>query len=250
VPFDIKPQSCPNPLNVKLKGGSSVSSSGFRAGLTGNAVLPVAVLGTVEFDVTTIDPASLRLKGIPPLRWSYEDVATPAIEDEVCECTTGGADGFTDLTVKFNKDDVIAAIGPVSDGDEVVLTVTGLLLDGTDIVGADCVLIRAMRSDDADTPSPSAGADGGIVTWNQPNPFNSGTLIDFELGRAGHVDIEVYDILGRRVITLLSDVRPAGRHSVAWNGRSSTGATIASGMYFYRISTAGAAVTRKMVLIK
>ena len=60
VPVDIKPQSCPNPLNVGKKG-----------------VLPVAVLGNDDFDVTDIDPSSVRLAGVPPLRSSLEDVATP-----------------------------------------------------------------------------------------------------------------------------------------------------------------------------
>ena len=53
VAVDIKPGSCPNPLNVKSKG-----------------VLPVAVLGTEEFDATQMDPASVRLEGVPPLRWA------------------------------------------------------------------------------------------------------------------------------------------------------------------------------------
>ena len=57
---DIKPQSCPNPLNVKKKG-----------------VLPIAILGTEDFDVTEIDPASVELEYISPLRWALEDVATP-----------------------------------------------------------------------------------------------------------------------------------------------------------------------------
>ena len=60
VPVDIKPTSCPNPLNVKSKG-----------------VLPVAILGTVDFDVSDIDPATVLLEGVPPLRWALEDVATP-----------------------------------------------------------------------------------------------------------------------------------------------------------------------------
>ena len=59
-PIDIKPQSCPNPLNVKKKG-----------------VLPVAILGTADFDVNEVDPATVELEGVAPLRWDWEDVATP-----------------------------------------------------------------------------------------------------------------------------------------------------------------------------
>jgi hypothetical protein len=128
VPVDIKPQSCRNPLNVKSKG-----------------VLPVAILGTASFDVTQVDVATVQLEGVPPLRWEFEDVATPFVpfvgKQDAFDCTDEGADGFLDLALKFNKQAIIQALGPVNDGDVVVATLTGQLLDGTPIVGEDVVLI-------------------------------------------------------------------------------------------------------------
>ena len=128
VPLDIKPTSCPNPLNVKSKG-----------------VLPVAILGTEEFDVNDIDPASVRLEGVAPLRWALEDVATPYepyVEKEDCmDCNQCGPDGYTDLTLKFNKQEIITVLGDVEDGDCLVLTLQGELLDGTPIYGEDVVKI-------------------------------------------------------------------------------------------------------------
>ena len=130
VMIDIKPGSCPNPLNVKDKG-----------------VLPVAILGTEDFDVTTVDPASiLLLMGVEPLRWSYEDVATP-FEGELCDCHTLGPDGYLDLTLKFDTQYVVLALeilGGVEDGEEIALPLEGKLLEehgGTPIEGADCVKI-------------------------------------------------------------------------------------------------------------
>jgi len=125
VGLDVKPGSCPNPLNVKNKG-----------------VLPVAVVGTPEFDITTIDLASVRLAGVAPIRSSFEDVATPADGGE-CECTTAGPDGHIDLSLKFNTEDIVSAIGEVADGEVLELTLTGGLLDGTAIEGADCIVIIA-----------------------------------------------------------------------------------------------------------
>jgi hypothetical protein len=125
VGVDVKPGSCPNPLNVKSKG-----------------VLPVAVLGTAAFDVTTIDLASVRLAGVAPIRSSFEDVATPADGDE-CECTTAGPDGHIDLSLKFNTEDIVKAIGEVADGEVLELALTGELLDGTAIEGTDCIVIIA-----------------------------------------------------------------------------------------------------------
>lgn len=108
---DIKPQSCPNPLNVRDRG-----------------VLPVAILGTEEFDVTTIDPVSVRLLDVvSPLRWAVEDVATPVMENDNCECTTLGPDMYPDLTLKFNTQDVVTALGEIDDGDVVPIMLTGTL---------------------------------------------------------------------------------------------------------------------------
>jgi len=125
IDVDIKPGSCPNPLNVKSKG-----------------VLPVAVLGTAEFDVTAIDLASIRLAGVAPIRSNFEDVATPADGGE-CECTTAGPDGCIDLSLKFNTQDIVNALGEVADGEVLEVALTGELLDGTAIEGSDCIVIIA-----------------------------------------------------------------------------------------------------------
>ncbi len=124
INLDIKPQSCPNPFNVKSKG-----------------VLPVAILGTEEFDVSTIVPTSVRLAGVEPIRDSLEDVAAPLVDPNECECSTNGPDGFTDLTLKFETQAVLAALGEVNTGDIVTLRLTGVLNDETSIEGADCVVI-------------------------------------------------------------------------------------------------------------
>jgi hypothetical protein len=125
--MDIKPESCPNPLNTKSQG-----------------VLPVAILGTAEFDVNTIDAASIRLAGVAPFRSTFEDVATPVTDPQNdCECNELGGDGINDLTLKFNTQDIVDALGEVEDGQEVQLTVTGMLADGTSFEGKDCIVIRA-----------------------------------------------------------------------------------------------------------
>jgi hypothetical protein len=111
ISVDIKPQSCPNPINVNGKG-----------------VLPVAILGSEVFDVTEIDPASVRLEGVAPLTWAWEDAAEPG-------CS--GPDGYLDLTLKFKTQEIVAALGEVYDGEVHSLELTGTLLDSTPIVGSD-----------------------------------------------------------------------------------------------------------------
>ncbi len=85
---------------------------------------------------------------------------------------------------------------------------------------------------------------------NYPNPFNPRTRIDFTIPQSGRVEIAVYDILGRRVATLLEKVLPAGQHSIEWDGTDHSGERVASGVYFYRMSTLRTSETRKMVLLK
>jgi hypothetical protein len=109
-------------------------------------VLPVAILGSEDFDVFNINPASIRLEDIPAARSSYEDVATPVPDGtEICECTTEGPDGYLDLTLKFNVQDIVTALGEVNDGDELELTLTGVLAEvfgEIPIEGTDCVVIN------------------------------------------------------------------------------------------------------------
>jgi hypothetical protein len=130
VPVDIKPGSCPNPINVKEKG-----------------VIPVAILGFEGFDAAEIDPASVTLMGVAPLRWALEDVGTPYIpflnKEDAYDCNELGPDGSMDLTLKFSAQEVIEALGEVWDGDVLILELTGARFDGRPFLGEDVVVIRA-----------------------------------------------------------------------------------------------------------
>jgi hypothetical protein len=125
VNIDIKPESCPNPLNVKSKG-----------------VFPVAILGTEDFDVTEIDIASIRLEGAVSIRSVIEDVSTPLLDkQDERDCASEGEDGFDDLTLKFDTQDVVSALGEVADGDELVLTLRAEFSDGRPVEGEDWITI-------------------------------------------------------------------------------------------------------------
>jgi hypothetical protein len=144
VDIDIKPGSCPNPINLKNKG-----------------VLPVAICGTEDFDVTTIDPETIRLSregyegDVAPVRWSYEDVATPYTGDEECGCHDLNGDGILDLSLKFKNKEVVNTLDLADVAGEVIpLIITGNLKEedgGTPIIGEDCVWIldTLEKSDDS-----------------------------------------------------------------------------------------------------
>lgn len=120
VPVDVKPDSDVNPVNLKS-----------------NGVLPVAIFGSEELDVTTIDPVTLLLNGVAPLRWSYEDI---------CGETDGEflalPDGWDDLSLKFETQEIVASLGDgLAKGNIVTLYLSGELYDGMALEGSEQILI-------------------------------------------------------------------------------------------------------------
>lgn len=85
---------------------------------------------------------------------------------------------------------------------------------------------------------------------NFPNPFNPTTTIAFSLKQAGNVQLEIYNIKGQKVRTLLNGDLPADHHQVVWNGKDDNGKASSSGIYFYRMKTATYSSTQKMILMK
>ncbi len=91
---------------------------------------------------------------------------------------------------------------------------------------------------------------------NYPNPFNPSTAIRFTLPVAGSTSLVVYNLIGQEVSTLVSDVLQAGTHTVQWHGKDRSGFTVASGLYFYRLTVQTASgqqvfnEIKKMALVK
>ena len=88
------------------------------------------------------------------------------------------------------------------------------------------------------------------LAQNSPNPFNPQTKIAFTIGLAGRASIEIYDLRGRLVRTLLRGEVVVGPQEVIWNGHDNQGRQVSSGIYFYRLVSMDAVETRKMVVLK
>jgi hypothetical protein len=123
---DIKPGGCPNPLRVNFDG---------------RGVFPVAIVGSDTFDVTTIDPGTVTLIGVPALRSRLADVSTAG---EICDA---GPDGIADLTLKFSREAVLVALedlyGDIADipnRQELSLVVLAEA-DGEVVGGADTLVV-------------------------------------------------------------------------------------------------------------
>jgi hypothetical protein len=85
---------------------------------------------------------------------------------------------------------------------------------------------------------------------NYPNPFNPSTTIQFTLPKEAVVNLDIYDILGRKVKTLIAGSLPAGDHLAVWDGTENSGAQASSGIYFYQLRAGTLTQTRKMALLK
>jgi len=88
------------------------------------------------------------------------------------------------------------------------------------------------------------------LAQNYPNPFNPSTQIELSLPTASHVQLEVFNVLGRTVRRLIDQKLPAGVHRIEFDGRSDRGNRVASGVYFYRIKAEDFVQSRKMILLK
>ena len=88
------------------------------------------------------------------------------------------------------------------------------------------------------------------LSQNYPNPFNPKTIIRFALPEDSGVKLEVYNILGQKVKTLINQGLTAGVREVEWDGRNDEGSVLCSGIYFYRMEAGGLVLAKKMVLIK
>lgn len=95
------------------------------------------------------------------------------------------------------------------------------------------------------TPAPVT-----ILHQNYPNPFNPTTTIRYNLADNGNVRLTVFNLKGQKVRILVNGHRPAGEHSVRWDGNDDSGRAVSSGLYFYRLETDKVRQTRKMILLK
>ena len=216
---DIKPGSFPNPLNIRS-----------------NGVLPVAILGESDFDVSDIDPSTLELEGISPVRWNIEDVTTP--------------DGYDDIILKFKTQEIVDVLGDVEDGEEIELTISGNLKNGTPIEGKDVVVMIANKMKKLIASKEDMIPTGYSLFPNHPNPFNPETRIRYTVPEQAHVRMEIYNITGKKVITLVDGVMTAGYHSVTWNGKDDFGNVVSGGLYLCRIRAGTYSKIIRMLFLK
>jgi hypothetical protein len=200
--MDIKPGSCPNPFNLDSHG-----------------VLPVALVGTEDFDVTVVDISSVVLcradgeggcaapnNGPPGPHPVIDDVATPFTGD-LCECDSLGGDGIDDLMMHFPSDDVTSALelGDLPSGSVVQLILRSNDLDGNPRAGADCIWFVP----------PNVPPGVVSVTSNMPGTWIDVEPFDNTLDEGGFANFDRGYFVGQTV-TLTAPATSQGRPFRAW----------------------------------
>jgi len=89
-----------------------------------------------------------------------------------------------------------------------------------------------------------------ILYQPYPNPFNPTTIIEYDLPNSGRVDLAIYDLLGKRIRTLVFGNQRAGFKSVVWDATNDFGQPVSAGFYFYTLKTKAGTITQKMLLLK
>ena len=92
--------------------------------------------------------------------------------------------------------------------------------------------------------------DQTSLIGNYPNPFNPSTTISFTLSQSENITLNIYNIKGQHVRTLINEIKEAGRYSIVWDGIDEKNNNVSSGIYFYRFETSSKIETKKMLLMK
>ena len=158
-------------------------------------------------------------------------------------------DDIEELMVKFPRADVGAMLAP---GDSVEVWISArvgsLAFTATDT-------IRVFWPGGGDGPEDGNVDDAAFcerfrLEQNRPNPFNPKTVIGFSTPAGAHVRLDITDVTGRLVATLVDGYLEDGEHQAEWDGLASNGTPVASGVYFSTVTARGFSETRKVLLLK
>lgn len=189
-------------------------------------------------------------------------------KDRTLTNTIQDVEGITEFTFSTLENFTIAAISPA-----VFFNTSGNTWKWTGSLGGpptSVTFVLKAGSDDTSTyflEATDACDDPNTVTFdpsyefgpaatkvqlagNAPNPFSGETTIEFTLPEQTPVTVAVYDLMGRKVATLVDEVRSAGTHAVGWDGQSAEGKDLASGVYLMRMQAGGQSSTKRVTIVR
>lgn len=203
----------------------------------------------------------------PDSGYSVDNIAPGVPQNLVAAYNTGGGnqlswDANTDPDLQYYRvyrdvnPDFVASSGnfvtgtattswtdPAYDGGSVYYEVTAVDHDGNESNPASPDIVTSVPG----RPVPSSFA----LHQNFPNPFNPSTTIHYDVPRGGgNVKLQIFDLSGRLINTLVDSYQKEGQQTVTWHGRDAAGRPVATGTYFSRLTAPGITQTKKMVMVK
>jgi hypothetical protein len=247
VKSGAKPSSAPIASSTRLVTGTGVVPFNVAYNLPHVSVSVSALNGTglLQSNRYTNAPANVSFTGsapaggLVPFRWVFRSVGILNLSGSIAFNQNGFPSGITDpskVTVYWRTAEGSGAFAPL-----VTSVADGVINAGFSQLGE---FVFGLQN----TTSVEAGSERPItfgLEQNYPNPFNPSTVIRFSVERESSVRVEAFDLLGRRVATILEAVRPVGVHQVEWNA-----AGLPSGMYLIRLETGAQTAIRTALLIR
>ncbi len=234
VTLDVMPGACPNVLDPAA-----------------NGLLRVALVSAGAFDFADLIVSSVRLAGV---RAGH---ATLTLRDESgpvdacgsgCPCDGRTPDGVLDAVFEFDAQAVAAGLVAAPAGATTAVKFEARLRGGRVIEVADCVILPGGGARLPGTDA-TVFAAAGVVT---PNPMPRGGTMEYayEIPTGGAaIEIALYTVAGRRMATLAHGPAAAGEHAVTWAARDDAGRPFAAGVYYLRVTVAGARTTARVVVL-
>ncbi|NQV19764.1 MAG: T9SS type A sorting domain-containing protein [Armatimonadetes bacterium] len=200
------------------------------------AVPEIAIIISADHGATWSEPIFLNANDTPELAGQIPSYVYPGDVIEVISNTPGNYHGKIQLFYLDDNDFGSSINGNgLNNGGE-------LMYASLDIEFPDAWVPTS--TDDNEIPTL------GFLAQNYPNPFNPSTTIKYEIKEAGNVTIEVFNIKGQKVKTLINEYHTANNYSTVWNGMNDNNESVSSGIYFYKMKTGDYNSVKKMILMK
>lgn len=247
--YNVDPEQAPQ-LGDMVEISGTVSE---YYGVTELGYVTVEVLSSGHDIPAPVEVSTLNLV-IPAQAEQYEGCLVSISEVEVVEAQNDYGEWYvTDGEGDCQIDDGFFYLDEVDPPIEIEVGQTWYQITGILDYSYDEYGLNPRTPDDLQSESNSENdiIENDIISLNNyPNPFNPETTIKFNLNKSARTSIEIYNINGQKVKTLIDEYVDAGNHTATWNGRDNDGNEVASGVYFYKLKSGRYTTTKKMILMK
>ncbi len=224
-------------FDVQYRPSYNVPTSVRELTVYDNKLIAFSGLRMYVFDVSDPDPEATATA----LHLPVTAKASAIDGDRIAAVGTGG---FALIDMASEPP---ALVDHCSRGGDIVAYGDGIV----SISNGNYVFIYDTRDVVTDVPQPeNTLPDRYALAQNYPNPFNPSTTINYSLPERSVVRLNIYNILGRIVTTLVDEDQPAGKYQIIWNGKNNAGGQAATGVYFYRLEADDFRESKKMILLK